>query len=114
MVGLGLFPEEVSDTKLLNMVTGNFVFSILIFLSLIMFGFNFVMEVNKKFGPGNLWNMIIGKYQKPQIEEKIFMFLDMKDSTRIAEDLGHKLYSRLLKQCFHDLTDIIIKYEAEV
>lgn len=114
MVGLEIFPEDVSEAKLLSLVTGKFIFSMVALIALIIFAFNFLMEVNKKFGPGNLWNMIIGKYQKPQIEEKIFMFLDLRNSTRIAEELGHKLYSRLLKRCFHDLTDIILKYEAEV
>jgi adenylate cyclase len=114
MTGLGVFPEDVSETKLLSLVTGKFVFSMVALVSFVVFSFNFILEINKKFGPGNLWNMIIGKYQKPRIEERIFMFLDLKDSTRIAEDLGHKVYSRLLKRCFHDLTDIILKYDAEV
>ncbi len=114
MVGLGLFPENVSETKLISLVTGKFVISMILLVSFIVYSFNFILEINKKFGPGNLWNMIIGKYQKPQIEERIFMFLDLKDSTGTAEDLGHKVYSRYLRRCFHDLTDIILKYEAEV
>ena len=42
------------------------------------------------------------------------MFMDLKDSTKITEKLGHKTYSQFIRQCFHDLTDIILKYRAEV
>lgn len=75
---------------------------------------NFILQVNRKFGPGNLIKMITGKYHKPKNEVKIFMFLDLTDSTGIAEKLGNNKYSQLLQQCFHDLTEIIITYRASV
>ena len=33
---------------------------------------NFILQINKKFGPGNLYKMITGRYHKPRNEEKIF------------------------------------------
>jgi len=47
-------------------------------------------------------------------EKRIFLFVDLRDSTSIAEKLGHLAYSKLLRHCFHDLTDIVIKYRAEI
>ena len=42
------------------------------------------------------------------------MFLDLVGSTKIAERLGHKTYSRFIRHCFHDLTDIVLRYKAEI
>jgi adenylate cyclase len=74
----------------------------------------FIRQMDQKFGPGVLWNMLIGKYHKPREEERIFMFIDLKDSTTIAEELGHIQFSRLIQDCFNDLTDAVIKHRAEI
>ncbi|MCB0280849.1 MAG: adenylate/guanylate cyclase domain-containing protein, partial [Calditrichaeota bacterium] len=39
----------------------------------------------------------------PQEEELVLMFLDLQSSTTIAEQLGHKKYSALIRDCFNDL-----------
>lgn len=85
----------------------------LYFLFLVLL-INFMLQINRKFGNGVLFSMITGKYHKPQKERRIFMFLDMKDSTGNAERLGHYKYSRLIQSCIHDLTDLIIRYKAQV
>ncbi|MEQ9405569.1 MAG: adenylate/guanylate cyclase domain-containing protein [Cyclobacteriaceae bacterium] len=70
-------------------------------------------QIDKKLGPGNLWRMIIGEFYQPKEDERIFMFLDLKSSTAIAEKLGHIKYSRLIQDCFHDLR-VVEKFNAEV
>lgn len=75
---------------------------------------NFIALVSKKFGPGHMWLLFLGKYNKPITENRIFMFLDLKDSTRIAEKLGHIIYSKLLQQCFLDLNKLIPNSNAEI
>ena len=34
-----------------------------------------LLQVNSKFGQANFWNIIRGKYNRPQAEKRIFMFL---------------------------------------
>ncbi len=97
-----------------NLLSYHFYMSLAIYISLAILLLNFLMEVDKKFGPGNLFKLSIGKYHKPRDEKRIFMFLDLKNSTGIAEELGHRLYSRFIRDCFHDLTDLIIRYRAEI
>jgi len=75
---------------------------------------NFILQVNRKFGPGNLLKLTTGKYCTPKIENRIFMFLDLRGSTAIAEKLGHKKYSKLMQNCYHDLTDVVINYKASI
>jgi len=67
----------------------------------------FLLRVSEKYGPGVLENIILGKYHKPVEEERIFMFLDIKSSTTLAEQLGHHKYFRLLSDFFADITDAI-------
>lgn len=70
--------------------------------------------MNRMYGPGILYKLIIGKYHHPQEEERIFMFLDLKSSTTYAERLGHVLYSELIQDCFLDLTHAIEEHDVEV
>jgi len=54
------------------------------------------------------------KHQKPIEEERIFMFLDMKSSTTIAENIGHAKYFEMLREYFSDISEPIIKYSGEI
>ncbi|RKY90984.1 MAG: hypothetical protein DRQ13_11960 [Ignavibacteriae bacterium] len=83
------------------------------FVTAILF-INFILQVNRKFGPGNLLKLIVGKYSTPKIENRIFMFMDLRGSTAIAEKLGHHKYSEMMQSCFHDLTSIVINYKASI
>lgn len=100
--------------SLMAIVNTKFIISWILFYIFSIVLITFVIQINKKIGPGNLIKLITGKYHKPRDEERIFIFLDLRNSTTIAEKLGHNKYSRLLQNCYHDLTDIVIKYKAEI
>lgn len=55
-------------------------------------------------GPQTLRNYIIGRYHQPKEEERIFMFLDIKNSTGMAEALGHFRWHKMLNDFFFDIT----------
>ena len=74
----------------------------------------FYSEVSENLGLFVLHNFFVGKYHQPIEEERIFMFLDMKSSTTIAENLGHVKYFEMLKEYYSDLTDPIILYSGEI
>lgn len=74
----------------------------------------FFLQVNSKFGQGVLLNFIKGKYRRPQIEERIFMFVDLKSSTTIAEALGNERYHRLLKDFFRDITNPVLYNRGQI
>lgn len=88
--------------------------SIVIFFVIASLVFSFIKIANEKFGRGVFIKMLLGKYRKPQEEKRIFMFLDLKSSTTIAEELGHYMYSQLIQDCFYDLNTIVRKYDAEI
>ncbi|HKL39060.1 MAG TPA: hypothetical protein VJ894_00175, partial [Cryomorphaceae bacterium] len=70
--------------------------------------------VSENMGHSVLRNLVLGRYHKPTIEKRIFMFLDMKDSTRIAEQLAHVLYFELLSDYYDVMAEAIVKYHGEV
>ena len=74
----------------------------------------FMLQVNDKFGPGILIKFLRGKYHHPTQEQRIFMFLDMRSSTTIAEKLGNEKYFNLLNKVFSDITDTILKNKGEI
>jgi class 3 adenylate cyclase len=74
----------------------------------------FYTEVSESIGPGVLANFFTGKYHTPIEEERIYMFLDMRSSTTIAENLGHVRYFEMLREYYADLSDPIIKYSGEI
>ncbi len=75
---------------------------------------NGFFAIDRKMGPGILWSWITGKYYNPKEEERIFMFLDMKDSTAIAEQLGNLKFSALVRDFFRDLTYPVLETSGEV
>jgi len=89
-------------------------FVLIIYTGCVSIIFNLIRQMNRMYGPGILYKLLIGKYHQPQEEERIFMFLDLKSSTTYAERLGHVLYSELIQDCFQDLTHAIEKHEVEV
>jgi len=70
--------------------------------------------VSENLGFNVLRNLVTGKYHRPTVEERIFMFLDMKDSTTIAEKLGHLQYFELLRSFYNMMSDAIINSRGEV
>lgn len=78
------------------------------------FVINSISAVSQKLGPGVLWNWMTGKYYSPREEQLVVMFLDMKDSTTIAEKLGSLQFSALVRDFFADLTGPLTSTGARV
>lgn len=74
----------------------------------------FYMQINLLLGDGVLWAFLLGKYRKPTREDRIFMFLDIKSSTTIAEKLGLEKYYSLLNDFFHEISDPVRNTNAEI
>lgn len=87
---------------------------VLFHLSMASLLYHFILQINRKFGPGVLLEYTLGKYFAPKEEERAFMFLDLKSSTRLAETLEHVSYSRLIQDCYAELTVPLIDYKAQV
>lgn len=90
------------------------IWSILFYFAMGLIFCLFYSEISDNIGQYVILNFFTGKYHKPIEEQRIFMFLDMKSSTSIAEKLGHIKYFGLLNDYYRDLSDSIIKYSGEI
>jgi len=90
------------------------VISIIQYIAAIIVFTQFYAEFSQSIGPGTLSNFFLGKYHHPLEEERIFMFLDMKSSTTIAENLGHVKYFEMLREYFFDLSEAVIDYAGTI
>lgn len=105
-------PEEMRDMWAL--LTPRFMVGVWLWVAVSIVGTNFLLEVRRKVGPGNLWALLTGRYHTPREEDRIFLFVDLENSTGIAEKLGHSRYSQFLRQCFHDLTDFVLQFGGQI
>src|SRR5580658_5368298 len=85
-----------------------------LFSLVISFVFAFMYEVNSLLGQNVLTNFIIGRYHKPRLESRVFLFIDMEGSTGLAERLGPLAFHRLLNRFVLDLTQPIVAARGEI
>lgn len=89
--------------------------SVVIYAGIVLYVALFYSEMRAYLGStGVLYNYAFGKYHRPRQETRIFMFLDMKSSTTIAEKIGHIKYFDLLKTYYADMTDAILETSGEI
>ncbi|TMI79185.1 MAG: adenylate/guanylate cyclase domain-containing protein [Bacteroidetes bacterium] len=98
---------------LFNIRTPSFFINMFVW-AFLMSGTQFLLQVSDKFGPGILWKFVTGKYYHPREEERIFMFLDLKSSTAIAEKTGSNKFFKLLKEIYADITEPIMNSRGEI
>ena len=98
---------------------GNYIFSATVqFLFVGAFIGNIVLSIFRtlqlKIGEEIFYQLLVGKYRPAKEEDRAFMFLDLKSSTTIAEQLGHISYSFFIQDCFKDLHPAVIASRALV
>ena len=90
------------------------VIGIIVYIAAIIVITQLYAEFSQSIGVSTLSNFFLGKYHHPVEEERIFMFLDMKSSTTIAEKLGHVTYFQMLREYFSDLSIAVIDYTGTI
>lgn len=73
-----------------NVIDGNWLLRRTLYWGVLFVFTQLYLEINDKYSPGVFIDIISGKYIHPKVENRIIMFLDLKDSTPIAEKLGHQ------------------------
>ncbi|MFC1786089.1 adenylate/guanylate cyclase domain-containing protein [Candidatus Neomarinimicrobiota bacterium] len=101
-------------TKVYQTLTPRYTLSFVVWAILSVIAINFALEIERVVGPGNLWQLFIGRYRQPRKEKRVFLFMDLKGSTSATENLGHNLYSELMQECYRDLTQVVIRYDAVI
>ena len=74
----------------------------------------FFLDVSEKYGTGILRGLILGKYYKPGKQERVFMFLDLKGSTTMAEQIGDEKYFAMLRYFYQVANEAIINTYGKI
>lgn len=72
------------------------------------------LEINNNYSQGVFFNIIVGKYLQPRDEKRVIMFIDLKDSTPIAEKLGHTEYFKFIRDVIYCMSAGIAEYDGRV
>jgi adenylate cyclase len=73
-----------------------------------------IFELNEKYSPGVFFDILIGKYVVPKVEKRIVMFMDLKDSTPIAENLGTTKYFLFIRDFIYHVSNALIEYDGRI
>jgi len=109
----GLLAYYTSEQYRDFVLGGRFVAALMI-LTLVSFLINFVRQLNRMLGPGTLVNLLLGRYHRPVAEERIFMFLDLNNSTAIAAALGPLRFNDFKNDFFHDLAEPVLETRGQI
>ncbi|MEM9326161.1 MAG: adenylate/guanylate cyclase domain-containing protein [Bacteroidota bacterium] len=110
---LSFFHPRIFQEALLNLTNPHVVIPYLIWLIIVVMTM-IALLVNDKYGPGVFLKFLMGKYFNPSREERVFMFLDLRSSTTIAEQLGEERYFHFLRDVYREVTPAILKYKGEI
>jgi adenylate cyclase len=73
-----------------------------------------IIEINEKYSPGVFVDIVLGRYVQPKDEKRIIMFIDLKDSTTIAEKLGHKEYFKFIRDFIYFISIGLMEYGGRI
>jgi adenylate cyclase len=74
----------------------------------------FVLQVSQMVGPRNLGHIIFGRYHQPRLEERFFLFVDIRGSTTLAEHLEPVAVHRFLARVFSLASDPVTDHGGEI
>ena len=73
-----------------------------------------IFELTRLIGSRVLFNVALGRYRTPVREARVLMFLDLANSTSLAELMGELRVQGLLTRFFFDIDGAIVAHGGEV
>ena len=113
LLDLPFYDSEVLKNVILRMISPNTLIPFFTWLAVAALTV-IALLVNDKYGQGVFRKFLLGHYFNPKREERIFMFLDLRSSTTIAEELGEERYFSFLREVFKFATPAILNNEGEI
>ncbi|HWA82297.1 MAG TPA: adenylate/guanylate cyclase domain-containing protein [Fimbriimonadaceae bacterium] len=74
----------------------------------------FTVELARRIGPRRIVSLMLGRYRNPVEESRLFLLVDLRGSTTLAERLGTVEYSAFLREFFEDLTEPVLDTGGDV
>lgn len=112
--GLGQVITSLQPRRFLESFTEAHLLYALPFFALVAVGVQFVLQMNRLAGVNVLGYFAAGTYRRPRAEERVFLFIDLEGSTRLAETLGSARYFELLRRFVDELTVPVLQRQGEI
>jgi len=112
-----IFDERFGDLPkkfTFEYLTSGYFFGSMLYILFVDTIYSSIYQIRTIIGKNIFRNLLLGKYRTPKTEKRIFMFIDMKDSTTHAEHLGHVKFTRLIQKCFRDFGLIAMKRGVDI
>ena len=117
-VGLALQAALYAEPYQLHWLTRHWLTTELPRIVVIGFGLSVIVgalaETRRLIGGAMLASVLLGTYQRPVRQQRIVMFLDLANSTRLAERMGELRVHDLITQFFFDIDEPIGCWGGEV
>jgi adenylate cyclase len=107
-------PEAAYHAMVNYALKKNWLLQKIVYWISIFFVTQLILIINEKYSPGVFFDILSGRYIHPQIENRIVMFIDLKDSTPIAEKLGHSLYFEFIREFIYQISLSILEFEGTI
>jgi adenylate cyclase len=102
---LSFFISGITVRKIILESFGNVLF---------LFAGTLSLDAVRLIGRFPIEKLVLGKYHRPKEEERIFLFIDLKESTKLSLDLGKINFSYLIKEFFKDIDWAARKWKGEI
>jgi adenylate cyclase len=109
VIGAWLFPAPSEVGVWWPIQRGDVLFAVAAVLAI-----RFIDDINHLLGQNVLLNFITGRYHRPRLEQRVFLFIDIEGSTALAERLGELAFHRLVSRFVVDITVPIVAAYGEI
>jgi adenylate cyclase len=104
--------KESLENFYVNIINGNWLLKRTLYWLILFAVTQLYLEINDKYAPGVFLDILSGKYMTPKIENRIIMFIDLKDSTPIAEKMGHQHYFLFIREFIYFISLALIEHNG--
>ncbi len=82
--------------------------------ALIVLATYLLYQLGQKYTPGFFLSIMLGRYSSPRTEHRIIMFIDLKDSTPISEQLGHEKFFRFIRDFIFHVSNAALLNQGDI
>lgn len=72
------------------------------------------VELENRLGVQFLFDILFQTKEKAVVEDRIFLFMDLNDSTSINERMGNRQYYDFINTCYYLMSDAVLQSGAEI
>jgi class 3 adenylate cyclase len=84
-----------------------------IFVAFVALLAHFALQTRRLVGGNTLLYFLLGRYNQPVLENRIFMLIDIIGSTAIAQQLGEQKALALITRFFFDIAEPVQQFDGE-